>query len=220
MAIINKDMKDVDLGRKKIPSDPLKIGQRIDVQNVKTKRWDRQGTIMRIREGGASYYVLIDGDERNVLRNRIFLRPIKESGLPEEAPHVERGAAVEDRMVDSETISPRVTLPVTQAAAIAPGSSSSHETEDLWRRSNEADGEQRSRAYPARIGREHSSTAARHAQASPEYHRQAGSQPTHTSTNRHTEQSGRITRSHTRLHSRGQTVKRLRFELEHNEYFG
>ena len=67
MAILNKDMKDVDPGRKKIPSEPLKVGQRIDVQNVKTKRWDRQGTIMCIREGGASYYVLIDGDDENVL---------------------------------------------------------------------------------------------------------------------------------------------------------
>ena len=55
MAVLNKDMKDVHPGRKKIPREPLKIGQRIDIQNVKTKRWDRQGTIMRIREGGASY---------------------------------------------------------------------------------------------------------------------------------------------------------------------
>ena len=41
-AIMNKDMKDVYPRRKKIPSVPLKIGQRVDVQNIKTKRWDRQ----------------------------------------------------------------------------------------------------------------------------------------------------------------------------------
>lgn len=214
-AILNKEMKSVDPVRKKIPSFPLKLGQRIEIQNVKSKRWDMRGTVMPIREGGASYYIHIDGDDKNVLRNRIFLRPLKESELPGGASNMEYGVLEEDQVVDSELHSPRPTSPVAQAdAMIDSGSSSSYEGGAPCWRSNEADGEQRSRRKPTRVGREHPSTAAGHAQASPEYHRQAGSQPPHTSTSRHT---GRITRSHTRS-QRGQRVKKLRFELE-NEYF-
>ena len=168
---------------------------------------------MRMREGGASYYILIDGDDKNVLRNRIFLRPLKESELPGGASHMEYGVLEEDHVVDSELHSPRPTSPVTQADAMMDcGSSSSCEDGAPCWRSNEAVGEQRSKRKPTRMGREHPSTAAGHAQASPECHRQAGSQPPHTSTNRHT---GRITRSHTKT----QRLKKLRFDLEHNEYF-
>ena len=129
---------------------------------------------------------------------------------------MEYGELEEDHVVGSELHSPRPTRPVVQAdAMIDCGSSSSSEGGAPCWRSNEADGEQRSKRKPTRMGREHPSTAAGHAQASPEYHRQAASQPPHTSTNRHT---GRVTRSHTRS-QRGHRVKKLRFELEHNEYF-
>ena len=220
-AILNKEMKHVDHMRKKIPSIPLKIGQRIEIQNVKSKRWDMRGTVMRMREGGASYYVLIDGDDKNVLRNRIFLRPLKESELPGEASCMESGVLERDHVVGPEPHFQRPTSPGTQAdAMIDSGSSSSSGGGALCWRNNEADGEQRSRRYPARLGREHPSTAAGHAQDSSEHHRQAGSQPAHTSNDCHTEKSGRITRSYTRAHTGVKRVKRVRFELENNKYFG
>ena len=132
---------------------------------------------MRMREGGASYYILIDGDDKNVLRNRIFLRPLKESELPGEASHMEYGVLEEDHVVDSELHSPRPTSPVVQAdAMIDSGSSSSCGGGAPCWRSNEADREQRSMRKPTRMGREHPSTAAGHAQASPRVP-QAGSQP-------------------------------------------
>ena len=164
-AIMNKEMKSVDLMRKKIPSVPLKVGQRIEIQNVKSKRWDMRGTVMRMREGGQSYYIHIDGDDKNVLRNRIFLRPLKESELPGGASYMEYGVLEEDHVVDSELHSPRPTSPVTQADAMMDcGSSSSCEDGAPCWRSNEAVGEQRSKRKPTRMGREHPSTAARHAQ--------------------------------------------------------
>ena len=142
-AILNTEMKSVNPVRKKIPSVPLKIGQRIEIQNVKSKRWDMRGTVMRMREGGASYYILIDGDDKNVLRNRIFLRPLKESGLHGEASHMEYGVWEEDHVVDSELHSPRPTSPVAQAdAMIDSGSSSSCGGGAPCWQSNEADGEQ------------------------------------------------------------------------------
>ena len=144
-AIMNKEMKSVDPERKKTPSVPLKVGQRIEIQNVKSKRWDMRGTVMRMREGGVSYYVLIDGDDKHVLRNRIFLRPLKESELPGEASHVEYDVLEEDHVVGSELHSPRPTSPVTQADAMMDsGSSSSSEGGVPCWRSNEAVGEQRS----------------------------------------------------------------------------
>ena len=143
-AIMNKDMKDVDNRRKKIPSIPLKAGQRIEIQNVKSKRWDMRGTVMRMREGGASYYILIDGDDKNVLRNRIFLRPLKESELSNEAPQVEQNVFEEDHVIGTELHFQQQTSPVVQAdAMIDLGSSSSNGSGAPCWRSNEVVGEQR-----------------------------------------------------------------------------
>ena len=215
-AIVNKEMKSVDHVRKKIPSVPLKVGQRIEIQNVKSKRWDMRGTVMRARDGDASYYVLIDGDDKNVLRNRKFLRPSKESDLPDEAPYTEYGVWREDHVVGSEQHSPRPTNTVAQADAMMDYGSSSANVGGVpcWR-SNEADGEQRNARKPTRRGREHPSSAAAQARASPECHRQAGGRPSHTSSNRPTK---RITRSHTKI-QKEKGVKRLRFALEHNQIF-
>ena len=96
---------------------------------------------MRMREGGASYYILIDGDDKNVLRNRIFLRPLKESDLPGEAPYTQYGVWREDHVVDSEQHSPRPTSPVVQADAMMDRGSSSTSGSGVpcWR-SNEASG--------------------------------------------------------------------------------
>ena len=83
-----------------------------------------------------------------------------------------------------------------------------------WR-SNEASGEQRFACKPTRRAREQPLSAATHAQASPECHRQAGGQPSHTSSNTPTK---RITRSHTKL-QREKGVKKMRFKLENNQIF-
>ena len=172
---------------------------------------------MRMREGGASYYILIDGDDKNVLRNRIFLRPLKESELSNEAPQVEQNVLEEDHVIGTELHFQQQTSPVVQAdAMIDLGSSSSNGSGAPCWRSNEVVGEQRAMRKLTRMGREHTSTAAGHAQANLEHHRQAASQPPHTSTNN---QTGRITRSHTRS-QKGLRFKKLRFSLENNQYFG
>ena len=151
-----------------------------------------------------------------MLRNRIFLRPIKQSGLIGEASHVEQGVIVGDHVVDSETHSPRFAIPATEAATIEDsGSSPLHETEDLWQRSNEVDGEQRSGANPARIGREHPATAVPHRQSSPEEHRQPAPAG-HTSTNRHEVDRGPVTRSKSK---RQRAKKTVRFDLGRNKVF-
>ena len=80
-AIVNKENNSVDNRRKKIPSAQLRVGERIEIQNVKSLRWDMRGTVMRVRDGGASYFVLIDGDDKVVLRNKKFLRSTNESDL-------------------------------------------------------------------------------------------------------------------------------------------
>ena len=172
-----------------------------------------KGTIMRIRDGGASYYVLIDGDDRSVLRNRKFLRPSNESHVSEEASLMEQEVMAGGHVTDSEIHFPNDTTTGTQADAILElGSSSGGEGGAPYRRSNEIDGEQRTR-------QEHSSTAAGHAQARQEHYRQAASQPTHSPTNIHKEGLGRTTRSQTRALFKNKIVKKVRFELNNNEYF-
>ena len=172
-----------DNRRKKNPSAPLKAGQRIEIQNVKSKRWDMRGTVMRMREGGASYYILIDGDDKNVLRNRIFIRPLKESELSNEASLEERNIFEEDHVVDTELHIHQHTSPVVQADAMMDSrSSSSSGSGAPYRQSNEVVGEQRAMGKHTRMGREHPSTAVGHAQSVMEHHRQPASRPPHTST--------------------------------------
>jgi len=55
---------------------PLQIGQKVYLQNGNTKRWDCTGVIKKVREHGRSY-IVIRQDGRELLRNRIYLKPVK-----------------------------------------------------------------------------------------------------------------------------------------------
>ena len=159
---------------------------------------------------GLSYYILIDDEDKCVLRNRRFLRSLKESG-----PSGEYGVYEDDHVVDPEQLS---TGPAVQADAIIKLGSSPPNSGAPCRRSNEVIGRQRSVGKPTEVGREQPLPAARHAQASPECYMQPASHPSHTYTNSHTGYTGRITRSKTRL-EKGQKVKKVSFALKNNTYF-
>ena len=209
-AIMRKEMNHVDQRRKKTPSVILRIGQRVEIQNHVTKRWDMKGTIMRMRESGVSYYVLIDGEERSVLRNRKFLRPSSESQVPEASP-LEQETMAEDHVIDSEIHFPIDTSTGTQADAIlVPETGSGGGSGALYGRKCKVDGEQRTR-------QECSPTADRHAQARQEPARMAARQPAHSPTNTDKEGLGRVTRSKTKALTK--IIKKVRFGLEYNEYF-
>jgi hypothetical protein len=74
--------------RRKLPTladlyDPLetattenkfKIGEKVCLQNDKTKRWDDTGTILVIRDSGRSYLVERDISGDSVVRNNIYLK--------------------------------------------------------------------------------------------------------------------------------------------------
>ena len=172
---------------------------------------------MHMRDGCDSYYVLNDGDERSVLRNRKFLRPTNESLLPEEATLMKKELMAEDHVMDSEIHFPMDTTTGNQADAILElGTSSDGEGGALYRRSIENDGEQRTR-------QEHSPAAVGQAQAGKEQYRQAVSQPAsqldHSPTNNHKEGLGRITRSKSRALLQNKKFKKVHFELDNNEYF-
>ena len=49
-------------------------GTRVTIQNEVTKRWDRTGEVMEVRESGQSYVINCDG--KSLVRNRKFLRPL------------------------------------------------------------------------------------------------------------------------------------------------
>ena len=209
-AIMRKDMNHVDSKRKKTPSVRLRIGERVEVQNHVTKRWDMKGTIMRMRENGMSYYVLIDGEERSVLRNRKFLRPSNESRACEDTL-LEQEALVKDHVIDSETHCLPNTSACTQADAILElETGPKGEGGALCRKS--CNGEQRTR-------QERSSSAARLAQARGEQGRVAARQPAHSPTNTDEEGLGPTTRSRTKNLGKSKIVRKVRFILEKNEYF-
>ena len=163
-----------------------------------------KATVMRVREGGLSYYILFDDDDKCVLRNRKLLRSLKEF-----EPLSGHGVYEEDHVVDSEQLS---TGPTTQADAIINFGSSSINGGAPYRRSNEVIGRQRSVGKPTEVGREQPLSAA---QAGTGHYMQPASHPSHTYTNRHT---GCITRSKSKL-ERDQKVRKVRFVLENNSYF-
>jgi hypothetical protein len=65
---------------------PLEPAQQVFIQNEKNKRWDRHGTIVRMRPDGRSYVVAIEG--RRLLRNRRFLRPWQAAGKTTTTPPI------------------------------------------------------------------------------------------------------------------------------------
>ena len=56
----------------------LEPGTRVRLQDVKSKRWDRTGTVIKVQNTGRSYYVDVDEDSSIVWRNRKFLKPLPE----------------------------------------------------------------------------------------------------------------------------------------------
>ncbi|QQP37141.1 Uncharacterized protein FKW44_017325 [Caligus rogercresseyi] len=46
------------------------------VQDIKTKLWDKAGTVKQIMESGRSYRVLLDSG-KTIVRNRKFIKPSK-----------------------------------------------------------------------------------------------------------------------------------------------
>ena len=58
----------------------LRINQKVSVQNFRTLRWDRTGTIKEVRPDDLSYKILLDDTDRAVLRNRKYLRPLAKNG--------------------------------------------------------------------------------------------------------------------------------------------
>ena len=53
----------------------LEKGQRVRVQDTKSKKWEQQGVVQSIRATGRSYEIDLDNGSK-VLRNRRFIRPI------------------------------------------------------------------------------------------------------------------------------------------------
>ena len=62
--------------------NPMKPGDKVIAQNMLTKRWDAQGTIISRRRDGRSYW--IDIDDRRYIRNRKFLRPCTTPDPPDD----------------------------------------------------------------------------------------------------------------------------------------
>ena len=146
-AMAKKDNKETYTRRKIHPSRPLQLGERVDVQNMKTKEWDRQATIQRIREGGESFWILIDGDYENVLRNRRYLRPTNESETTHGAlPEVPRNNTEKRHMEEPEFHLPESAPQAEQPRGVE--NSPRATTEDLWCRGKELV-KQRSLASPA-----------------------------------------------------------------------
>ena len=54
---------------------PFKIGDNVILQDSDTREWVHPGVITDVREGGRSYYVLLENSSQPLLRNRRFLRP-------------------------------------------------------------------------------------------------------------------------------------------------
>jgi hypothetical protein len=64
------------------------IGDRVSLQDIKTKRWIGKGTIAGIRVSGRSYFIHEDGEPQGKLmvRNRIYLRKLHESSVNPDNP--------------------------------------------------------------------------------------------------------------------------------------
>jgi hypothetical protein len=64
-------------GKKTLP--PLSVGDAVRLQNPLTGRWDAVGVVTGRRSTGRSYFVQRQGESKNVLRNRRFLKPLPAS---------------------------------------------------------------------------------------------------------------------------------------------
>ena len=60
-------------------------GERVRVQNPKSKRWDREGIIKEIRPSNKSF--LIEVDNKIILRNKRYLKRMNENFDGKESPN-------------------------------------------------------------------------------------------------------------------------------------
>ena len=85
------------------------IGDRVRVQDPKTKRWTERATVVGIRKSGRSYVLHFDGkyDDQLTSRNSIFMRPLQEIALESasyESGHDDsEGAASDSSESDQES---------------------------------------------------------------------------------------------------------------------
>ena len=77
---------------------PMKPGDKVIAQNMLTKRWDAQATIISRRHDKRSYWIEID--DRRYIRNRKFLRPCSTPDPPDDR---EPSPAKPDAMEPSPT---------------------------------------------------------------------------------------------------------------------
>ena len=99
---MKKVKKDFDKDRRSLSSLP--VDTLVVLQNFKTRRWDRKGTIAERKRHRNTYVVEVEG--RNFLRNRRFLRPclqqLEHEG-PELHPDDPKVDVVEDQQVSAGT---------------------------------------------------------------------------------------------------------------------
>ena len=89
-----KVKKDFDKDRRSLSSLP--VDTLVVLQNFKTRRWDRKGTIVERKQNRNTYVVEVEG--RNFLRNRRFLRPCLQDPVLHPSPEV-------DEVGDQEEVS-------------------------------------------------------------------------------------------------------------------
>jgi hypothetical protein len=89
---------------------PLKIGERVRLQNPLSKLWDDTAVVVATRDAGRSYFVSKDSDGRQLLRNRRFLKPLPPSAFPSDPPDSEPDA----------TPPPTANPTTSQASALPP----------------------------------------------------------------------------------------------------
>jgi hypothetical protein len=75
------------LGRETRNIRKYRVGERVRVQNEKTKRWTTKALVVAIRKSGRSYVLQFDGCSKRQLtaRNSVFMRPLLEE-CDESAP--------------------------------------------------------------------------------------------------------------------------------------
>ena len=97
--VMEKVKKDFDKDRRSLSTLP--VDTLVVLQNFKTRRWERKGTIVERKPGRNTYVVEVEG--RNFLRNRRFLRPCLQQ-LGHEVPELLPSPEV-DEVGDQEEVS-------------------------------------------------------------------------------------------------------------------
>lgn len=85
-----KKQREKHYNTRRLTREDFSVGEKVLLQDKKTKRWSAIAEIIEIRESGRSYLLKIPGQQKPLVRNKFFIRKCPESLIKEDTQLIKK----------------------------------------------------------------------------------------------------------------------------------